>query len=187
MSESLRSYSVWYPPAGVSRGSIPSLMKTEYDVGSTVLDKWQNSGPCYVNPIMTLRNYGYVIFGQNTLLLSDSTDTTQSALQSLNVRIAANQIKKWIFAICLGLSFDQNIPRLWNEFRGQLDAKLSSMKTDNGLYDYQIIMDGTSMTTDDVYNSKVKGIVRVSIVRAAKDFDVGFTLSNTGVTFDTKS
>jgi len=168
---------IWNPPAGVKRASITEAIKPEYEIGGSILDSWQETNPQCVNPIMKLRQYGYVIFGQRTLYATiDGATDKRSGLQELGVRITANEIKRLIFNISLGLSFDQNTLRTWNEFRGLLDPQLAQMKADRGITDYQIIMDETVITDQDVNENKVRGNVRVSITRASEDFDINFDL-----------
>jgi hypothetical protein len=137
---------------------------------------------------MKIRSYGYVIYGQRTLLKSlytvdNNGSVKKSALRSLNTRITANEIKHKIFDSCLELSFDQDIPHLWNEFKSKMDPLLSSMKTDRGINDYKITMDSTTTTSNDMQNDTVNGTVRVSIVSTGEYFNVGFQLDPSSTTY----
>lgn len=180
-----KNYPITDPPAGVKRMTVSDVVKTEYEVGEAILDRWQH-GTQFINPIMNLRSYGYVVFGNKTLYKT-SADGTKSALQSVNVRITANEIKKIIRNICIGLTFDQNDTKLWNDFRGQLEPELRKMKENRALYDYQVIMDETTVTAEDQRELTVPGIVRVSMSRAAEFFDISFELTDTGVSFNTEN
>lgn len=175
---------LWYPPAGVSRASVPEAIKAEYEIGGTLLERWQETNPQSINPIMQLRSYGYVIYGQRTLYskVNDST-SYRSALQELGVRLVVNEIKRQAFNISLALTFDQNNVRTWNEFRGRLDPILSQMKADRGIIDYQIIMDDTVISNTDIDQNKIRGVIRVSVSRAVEDFDITFDLEPSAVTF----
>lgn len=175
---------LWVPPAGVTRASVPEAIKAEYEIGGTTLEKWQETNPQSINPIMQLRQYGYVIYGQRTLYsqIEGSTDY-RSALQELGVRIVVNEIKRAAFNISLALTFDQNTIRTWNEFRGRLDPILAQMKADRGIIDYQIIMDETVISTEDIDQNRIRGVIRVSVTRALEDFDITFELEPSAVTF----
>lgn len=176
--------SLWNPPAGVTRATVAEAVKSEYEIGSSILEKWQETNPQSINPIMSLRQYGYVIYGQRTLYSNvDGNKLNISSLQELGVRIVINEIKRTAFNIALALTFEQNNVRTWNEFRGRLDPILSQMKTDRGIVDYQIIMDDTVTSTKDVDTNKIRGIIKVSVSRAAEDFDISFDLMPSAVLF----
>lgn len=183
LAKSLNSgNTLWSPPAGVKRASVPEITKAEYEIGKAILDQWQGNNPQYVNPIMKLRNYGYVIYGQRTLYSTvEGSNDKRSGLRELGVRITANEIKRKIFNVALSLTFDQNTIRTWNEFRAPLDTFLTQMKADRGITDYQINRDETVITDTD--DNKIRGTVRVSITRAAEDFDINFDLQPQAVTF----
>lgn len=175
---------LWVPPAGVTRASVPEAIRAEYEIGGTILEKWQETNPQSINPIMQLRQYGYVIYGQRTLYSEiDGSTNYRSALQELGVRIVVNEIKRQAFNISLALTFDQNTIRTWNEFRGRLDPILAQMKADRGIIDYQIIMDETVISTEDIDQNRIRGVIRVSVTRAAEDFDITFDLEPSAVTF----
>lgn len=185
LAASLKNNPIWYPPAGVGRATVTNAVKTEYEIGGAMLSQWQDSTSTQaINPIMKLRNYGYVIYGQRTLRMPTGSDPTiQSALRSLNVRITANEIKKQIFNACIYLTFEQNIQRTWNEFKAQVEPLLFKMQSNRGLTDYQIIMDTTTISETDLAENRIRGIVRVSIVNAVEYFDIGFELEPSNVTF----
>lgn len=175
---------LWVAPAGVQRASVPQVIKPEYEIGGDTLEDWQNTNPQSINPIMKIRSYGYVIYGQRTLYnMEDQGDVQTSALQELTVRIAANEIKRRIFLIALQLTFNSNNIRTWNEFRGLLDPYLKQMKADRGISDYQIVMDDTTTSDEDVSTNTIRGIVRVSVSRAVEDFEIDFQLEPSSVQF----
>lgn len=185
LAKSLKmGYKIWQAPAGVNRGTAGMVTNTEYEVGSVTLDEWQNTKAPYVNPIMYLLKYGYVIFGQRTTYMVSGSEYDKSSLQELSVRLTANEIKRKIRTICLGLSFEANNLRTWNAFRGQLVPYLADMKAYGGLEDFKVVMDDTTTTSVDINNNRIVGTVSVVISRAAEDFVINFTLEPSGTTFD---
>lgn len=175
---------LWVTPAGVQRASVPQVIKPEYEIGGDIMEDWQNNNPQSINPIMKIRSYGYVIYGQRTLYsMENKADMQTSALQELTVRIVANEIKRQIFLIALQLTFNSNNIRTWNEFRGLLDPILKQMKADRGISDYQIIMDETTVTDSDISTNTIRGIVKVSVSRAAENFEIDFQLEPQSVQF----
>ena len=173
---------LWYVPAGVSRASAPFIVKPEYEIGSVILDEFQNNNPYRVNPIMKLRNYGYCIYGNATALHAEP-GLPHSALESMNVRLISNVIKKYIFEVCSGLSFDYNNSTLWLKFYSQMDEKLLYMKRHYGLYDYKIQMDSSTVTAQAQNERRVPGKILISPTLAGEYFDIDFEIAPSGVSF----
>lgn len=173
----------WFPPAGVKRATADVVVKPYFEIGSTILDKWQNQGTSHVNPIMKLKQYGYVIYGQYTALPAIDI-FTHSALESLNVRLISNVVKKQIFDACLNLAFEPNTSMLWNKFFNTMDDFLRYMKYNNGIYDYRVVMDESTVTTDDINHLKCPGKVYIAPTRTAEFFDIDFYITDAGAVFN---
>ena len=173
----------WFPPAGVARATARVVKKPYFEMGSVLLNKWQNDTTARVNPIMRLKQYGYVIYGQYTTL--EAIDMyTHSALESLNVRLISNVVKKKIFDVCLNLAFEPNTETLWNKFYAQMDEFLRYMKYNDGVYDYRIVMDESTVTTDDINHLKCPGKVYIAPTRTAEFFDIDFIITEAGALFN---
>ena len=173
----------WFPPAGVKRATARVVKKPYFEIGSVLLNKWQNDTTARVNPIMRLKQYGYVIYGQYTTL--EAIDMyTHSALESLNVRLISNVVKKKIFDVCLNLAFEPNTENLWNKFFAQMDEFLRYMKYNEGVYDYRIVMDESTVTTDDINHLRCPGKVYIAPTRTAEFFDIDFIITEAGAQFN---
>jgi phage tail sheath protein FI len=173
----------WFPPAGVKRATARVVKKPYFEMGSVLLNKWQNDTTARVNPIMRLKQYGYVIYGQYTTL--EAIDMyTHSALESLNVRLISNVVKKKIFDVCLNLAFEPNTENLWNKFFAQMDEFLRYMKYNEGVYDYRIVMDESTVTTDDINHLRCPGKVYIAPTRTAEFFDIDFIITEAGAQFN---
>ncbi len=173
----------WFPPAGVARATARVVKKPYFEMGSVLLNKWQNDTTARVNPIMRLKQYGYVIYGQYTTLEAIDMNT-HSALESLNVRLISNVVKKKIFDVCLNLAFEPNTETLWNKFYAQMDEFLRYMKYNDGVYDYRIVMDESTVTTDDINHLKCPGKVYIAPTRTAEFFDIDFIITEAGALFN---
>lgn len=176
---------IYYPPAGVNRMKCRRTIKTEYEIGSAILNSWQpktNDGQC-INPIMNIRGEGYAVYGQRTLVNLVSP-VMQTSLKSVTVRLCAIEIKKAIFNASIRLTFEQNILRTWNEFKSDVETKLLEMKKNGGLNSYQIIMDRSTISESDLNNNIARGIVRCAINDALENFEIGFEISPSYVSFD---
>ncbi len=183
MSQSTVENQLWYVPAGVNRAPAPFIVNPKYEIGSVILNKFQNDLKWKVNPIMKVRNYGYCVYGNSTCLQTKS-GVGRSALESMNVRLLANVVKKAIFATCAGLAFEYNDSRLWTKFYAKMDSVLIYMKRHFGLYDYKIIMNDTTVTTADMNNRRVPGKIKISPQLAGEFFDIDFEIAPSGVSFN---
>lgn len=172
----------WFPPAGVARATAKVVQRPDYEIGSVYLNEWQNDNIARVNPIMKLKQYGYVIYGQYTTLPAIDL-YTHSALESLNVRLISNVVKKKIFDSCLNLAFEPNTERLWLKFFAQMDEFLRFMKYNQGVYDYRIVMDKSTVTTDDINHLRCPGKVFIAPTRTAEFFDIDFIITDAGAVF----
>lgn len=172
----------WFPPAGVTRATARIVKKPKYEIGSVLLNSWQNNTLARVNPIMKLKNYGYVIYGQYTAYVAQD-ENTHSALESLNSRLISNCVKKQIFNTCLKLAFEPNNSSLWMRFYDAMDKYLLFMKRNDGLYGYRIQMDEGTVTTDDINELRCPGKVWINPTRTAEFFDIDFILTEAGAEF----
>lgn len=181
---------VWYAPAGVQRARLGSTVrKLMYPVGSAILDAWQNQdyvtsnvGGYKVNPLMNVKQYGYCVYGNSTLLHSKADGST-SMLQSLGTRVLVNQIKIKAFEVALGLQFDQLTDNLFMSFKVQMGAYMDQLKYQGGLYDYEILIDRESVTFADLNQRRVPVKIRISPNPAAEIFDILCEVYPAGVDF----
>lgn len=176
---------LYLPPAGVKRALIPEIVNTNHELSHKYLTAWQdNTTPQFINPIIWINGFDYTIFGQKTLFnIVNESDRYASALQDLNVRLVANEIKKLIFKTCIELTFELNNILTWNEFKSKIEPMLSIMQGEGVLTDYNIVMGTETMTVADLNSGHIVGTVRVSIARAVTDWDINFELTPNGATF----
>lgn len=179
--------SIWLPPAGIRRATVTEMSEAKITVGQLMAEDWQSGDMQYVNPIVYMYKYGYVIFGQKTLYTYPEEYTkgsAQSALSELSVRIIANEIKRLIYDAALNLTFEHNNLHTWNEFRSRVTPTLTGMKVNGALYGYQVKLDEETTTDEDIDENRIRATIRVSIARAVEDFDIDFILERSGVTFE---
>lgn len=175
---------VYTAPAGVLKASMPQVIKPEYEIGGDLLDYWQGSNPQSINPLMKLRNYGYVIYGQRTLYnIQNKDQKTASALQQINVRLAINEIRRILFDAAIRLTFQANNQKTWNEFKSIVNPKLDAMVSNGGITDYLVQMDETTTTEEDIQNNTIRARVKVSITKAVENFEIDFYVEPQSITF----
>jgi hypothetical protein len=190
MNSILNGNPVWVSPAGVKRATLGSwYRKPKYEIDKATLEEWQGqefstSKSHKVNPIMRLRDYGYVIYGDDTTL-KPAPDGKTSALQSLSTRVLSNLIKNRAFEISLSLQFDQMANELYVQFRTLLGQYLDELKYQNAISGYSISpANGETVSYTSINERKVPVIIRISPVLSVKDFDITLEIHQAGITFN---
>lgn len=167
---------VWYAPAGLKRGLIKNVLRSEYNPDEGEIALLYSNGNC-VNPIIKDPKAGLAIFGQKTL------QRNASATDRVNVRRLLLYLRKVISNTARYLAFDPNDRVTWNEFEDLVEPVLRSVKTKRGLYDYKIVMDSTTVTPDDIDDYRMPGRIFIKPTKAAESIPIDFVLTRTGAEF----
>ena len=168
-----RNYAPWYAPAGDLRGRLVAN-DTEYSPNLNQRDFIYGRPNC-VNPIVNFSTKGIVIYGQKTTLRA------RSALDRVNVRRMAIYASKLIKESMEGLIFEPHLPDSWARATDFINRILEPIRRDNGLEDYQVIIDGTTNDADAIANNVMKGIVRLVPVNAIETIDLTISFLSPGV------
>lgn len=179
-----RGNKVYAPPAGVNRANIPECADLAYQIPSEYIDSWQDNHCQFINPIIYINGYGVNIFGQKTLYSRvDGSYDTKSALQFLNTRLVANEVKKRIFKSCIELTFEQNNLHTWLAFKTKMSTLLDTLLYDKAITYYDIQMDENTMSDADIQANHIVGIVSIACSTTAEKFDITFELLPNQVNF----
>lgn len=179
-----RGNAVYAPPAGVNRANLSEATDVGFQIPSEYIDSWQDNHVQFINPILYINGYGVNIFGQRTLYSRvDSSYETSSALQYLNVRLVANEIKKTIFTTCIELTFEYNNLHTWLAFKTRMSTLLDTLLYNGHISNYNVVMDETTMTDADIRSNHIVGTVSVAVSNTTEDFDITFELMPNQVTF----
>ena len=172
---------VWFAPAGFNRGGlnqgnagVPVLQVSE-QLLSRDRDTLYEAN---INPIASFVSEGLVVFGQKTL------QSTQSALDRINVRRLLIFIKKIVSRISNNLLFEQNVQETWNRFINAVVPELQSIKTRFGLSDFKVVLDDTTTTPDLVDRNIMYAKIFLKPARSIEFIAVDFVITNTGASFD---
>jgi phage tail sheath protein FI len=159
----------WFAPAGLNRGKLTTPVDIEYNPTKGERDILYGNRNV-VNPIINYRGSGLVIWGQKT------TQRKTSALDRVNVRRLVNYIKKIITASTMYYVFEPNDEYCWQKWVDMVDPTLSAIKSRRGVYDYKIIMDETTVTADDIENSRMPGIIMFKPTKASEFIPLDFQI-----------
>ena len=172
---------VWFAPAGFNRGGL-----NEGNAGLPVLQVTEqltskNRDTLYeanVNPIASFVSEGLVIFGQKTL------QSSQSALDRINVRRLLIFIKKEVSRISNNLLFEQNVQATWDRFKNQVVPFLAGIRTRFGLEDYRVILDNKTTTPDLVDRNIMYAKILLKPAKSIEFIAVDFVITRSGASFE---
>jgi hypothetical protein len=164
----------WYAPAGLTRGGLTTVSETYQNLSQADRNTLYDAR---VNPIANFPNDGIVIWGQKTL------QARPSALDRVNVRRLLIAVKKYIASSTRYLVFDQNVISTRDRFSGLVNPYLESVRAQNGLYAFRVIMDGTNNTPDFIDRNILYGQLFLQPTRTAEFIILDFNIQPTGAAF----
>ena len=181
ISNSERQSSLWFAPAGFTRGGLSDGAAGIPVVGIkaqlTSKDR-DNLYEANINPIASFPAEGIVVFGQKTL------QVTPSALDRVNVRRLLIFIKKQVSRIAATTLFEQNVQATWDRFSNRVETLLSGIKAAQGLTDYRVILDKTTTTPELIDRNIMYAKVFLKPARAIEFVALDFTVTDSGASFD---
>jgi hypothetical protein len=164
----------WFAPAGFNRAALDFVTSVAVRLSSPDRDRLYDSR---INPIATFPRQGFVIFGQKTLQVASS------ALDRVNVRRLLLEVKRTIIAIAMKLEFEQNTPAVWAEFSKEATQQLGLVQAQAGIEGFQIVMNESNNTADDMAQNKLNGRIIVVPTRVVEFIALDFIITNSGVQF----
>jgi len=164
----------WFAPAGFNRAALDFVNNVAVRLNSADKDRLYESR---INPIATFPRLGYVIYGQKTLQIN------KSALDRVNVRRLMLEIKRIIIGIAQRLVFEQNTPTVRNGFVADASFQLSLIQAQAGVEAFQVVMNESNNTQDDVDLNRLNGRIVVVPTRVVEYIAIDFIITNSGVQF----
>lgn len=174
LAVSTKTNANWYAVAGVTRGLVPNLLQLSQNVTGAIADAIQPiKDGISINPITSIKPYGYCIWGNRTL---NKNEKGLIASSFLNVRMLANDVKKVVYTAAKKLTFELNTDVLWLNFKSEIEPTLDKMVSGNGLTGYRILRKATTK------RATIEAVIRLFVVEAVEDWDITIELSDTTVT-----
>lgn len=186
-ARSIRNNPTWKAVAGTFRGNIPELLKPTYEYSTAdgeillgrssskalTLDDIDNGDEDYdgigINPILFIRGYGYLIWGNATLNVNDGKFKASS---SLSIRQLCTDIKKTAMNAAIRYTFEQNTNILWLNFKSMITPLLDRAQSGEGIESYEMI----PIATDN--KQRLKARITIVPIFDVEDFDIELILSD---------
>lgn len=165
-----------WAPAGFQRGKVNLALDLEMTPSPTQRD-YLYTGGNVVNPLVDFVNQGIHLWGQKTL------QRRTSALQSVNVRRMLLVAKKTVSGSVRTLNFEQNDEALWRQFTALLTPYFQRLKEERALYDFSIIADESTTTSEKQDQGIMNGRILLKPTRSAEVIEVDFVIMASGASF----
>lgn len=164
----------WFAPAGFNRAALDFVSNVDVRLNVSDRDRLYESR---INPIATFPRLGYVIYGQKTLKVN------KSALDRVNVRRLMLEIKRIVIGIAKNIVFEQNTPAVRNKFVADASFRLGLIQTQAGIEAFQVIMNESNNSQQDVDLNRLNGRIVVVPTRVVEYIAIDFIITNSGVAF----
>ena len=164
----------WFAPAGFNRAALDFVKNVDVRLNVSDRDRLYDSR---INPIATFPRLGFVIYGQKTLKVA------KSALDRVNVRRLLLEVKRIISGIAQNIVFEQNTPTVRNKFVSDSILQLGLIQAQAGVEAFQVIMNETNNTQEDVDANRLNGRIIVVPTKVIEYISIDFIISNSGVVF----
>jgi phage tail sheath protein FI len=161
----------WFAPAGFNRGALATVSETVVKLNRSNMDDLYEVD---INPVTAFPDTGVVVFGQKTLLAS------QSALDRVNVRRLLIEIRRRVRTVANTLLFEPNREETLARFRNAVTPILSLVQAQQGVERFSVQIDTTTTTQADVENNTIRGKIFVQPTKSVEFVSLDFVVTNAG-------
>lgn len=161
----------WTAAAGFTRGALAST-----DSATVLLSK-PNMNDLYaasINPIVAFANEGPVVWGQKTVL------ATQSAFERINVRRLLISIRRDVKKVANRILFEQNREATLARFKQLVTPILKRVQEQRGVDGFRVDIDATTTTQADVENKTIRGQIWIQPTKTLEFMSLDFVVNNAG-------
>ena len=164
----------WFAPAGFNRAALDFVKNVDVRLNVSDRDLLYSAR---INPIATFPRQGFVIWGQKTLQLK------QSSLDRVNVRRMLIEVKRNVISIARKLNFEQNTPEVRGDFIAKATIQLAVIQKHRGIEKFKVVMNETNNTQEDIDLNKLNGRVLVTPTKTYENIAIDFIITRSGVEF----
>ena len=165
----------WWSPGGLNRGQVKNVVKLAFNPNQAQRDELYKAG---VNPVVSLRGQGVVLFGDKTLLAKPS------AFDRINVRRLFITLEKAIATAAQYQLFEFNDEFTRAQFRSMVEPFLRDVQGRRGIQDFRVVVDGTVNTPEVVDQNRFVASILIKPNRVVNFIELTFTAVRTGISFD---
>lgn len=164
----------WFAPAGFTRGALDTVERTAINLKQENLDDLY---PEKINPITAFPGEGVKVWGQKTVLASES------ALERINVRRLMLTLRRRIRTISKSNLFEQYTSTLLQEFSKLVEPILKEIQDLGGIDQYRVMINNLTTTQLDKENRAIRGKIIIQPTNSLEYIDATFEVTRGNVKF----
>ena len=164
----------WFSPAGLNRGQVKNVTKLAWMPTKADRDNLYKNG---INPVVTFKGEGTVLYGDKTLL------NKPSAFDRINVRRLFIVLEKSISKAAKYSLFEFNDEFTRAQFVALVEPFLRDVKGRRGIYDFKVVCDETNNTPQVIDSNQFVGDIYIKPARSINFIQLNFVAVRTGVAF----
>lgn len=164
----------WWPAAGLNRGNVKNTIKLAWNPKMADRDLLYKNG---INPVVTFKGEGTVLFGQKTLLAKPS------AFDRINVRRLFIVLRKSISKMARYYLFEFNDEITRRQFLNTVEPYLRDVKGRRGITRYLAVCDATNNTDQIVNSNQFVASIIVTPNYSSEFITLSFVAVKNGVRF----
>jgi len=164
----------WYSPAGLNRGFIQNVVKLSFNPNQTDRDQLY---PNRINPIVTFRGQGTLLYGDKTAL------SRPSAFDRINVRRLFIVLEKAIATAAKFQLFEFNDDLTRRTFVNAIEPFLAEVQARRGLTDFKVVCDTSNNTGQVIDSNQFVADIYLKPARSINFITLNFVAVRTGVSF----
>jgi hypothetical protein len=165
----------WFSPAGQQRGILNNAVKLAYNPDKSQRDELYVAR---VNPIITQRGIGTLLFGDKTAL------GYASAFDRINVRRLFLTVEQALAKLADAQLFELNDEITRSNFVNVVEPYLSDIQSKRGLYGYLVVCDESNNTPDVIDNNEFRADIYLKPTKSINYVTLTFVATRTGVSFE---
>ena len=165
----------WFAAAGFNRGILDG---DDVEFSPDLADRNDLlGGQNRINPIVNFADTGLVLFGNRTLLRTDSL------LADVHVRRLLIHAEKLIASAVRVLVFEPNDPITWKKFEQLVNPILGNIAANRGLSKFGVVINSTLNPPAQRRMKIMRGRLNLTPIDAAEQIEIDFAVFSTGAEF----
>lgn len=165
----------WFSPGGLNRGGIKNIVKLAYNPTQADRDVLYPQG---INPVVTFKGQGTVLYGDRTLLLKPS------AFDRINVRRLFIVLEKAIARAAKYQLFEFNDGFTRAQFKNLVEPFLRDVQGRRGIVDFRVVCDETNNTGEVIDGNRFVADIFIKPNRSINFITLNFIAARSGVSFE---
>lgn len=165
----------WFSPGGFNRGVVKNIIKLAFSPNQTQRDDLYVYG---VNPVVTFRGQGTVLYGDKTML------ARPSAFDRINVRRLFIVLEKAISIASRSQLFEFNDAFTRAQFKNLVEPFLRDVQGRRGVSDFRVVCDETNNTGEVIDRNEFVADIYIKPNRSINFITLNFIAARSSISFE---